>query len=131
MTEQQNQTDFQNTIENIDELDVPENKINPQYYLHLAILNVQNAYMNVDIKTGIIRFIIAVEQLESIITAKGVSEKYTNHIKDDLSKELDKVDDTEITQGIKKRELKTQQIKFKWMLEEIFSQTKVVRPLRH
>lgn len=131
MSEQQNQQDFQNTIENIDELDVPENKINPQYYLHLAILNVQNAYMNVDIKTGIIRFIIAVDQLESIIMAKGVSDKYKLHISDDLAKELEKVGDSEITQGITKKELKSQQIKFKWMLEEIFSQTKVIRPLRH
>lgn len=130
MTEQQNQADFQASIENIDELDVPENKINPQYYLHLAILNVQNAYQNVDMKTGILRFMLAVDQLEGIMLAKGASDKYTQLINKNLPEETKEISG-EITQGILKKDLAVQQKKFKWILEEVFSQTKVIRPLRH
>ena len=132
MKEKEIQTDFQNSVIETDDVDIPENKISPQYYLHLGILNVQNAYANVDIKTGILRFILSVDQLENILLAKGASDKF----KQSITQITDKIiTDTSITgnviEGVSQKQLALQQHKFKYIMEEIFSGSKKVGPLKH
>lgn len=119
--EAQNQKDYQNSVYDVDELDILENKINPQFYIHNCIINIQNAYNDVDIKTGIMRFMLGVKMLESVVKAKGVSQKY----EDELKKIEEEAQNQKGTiADISNVDFYRQEHKFKLLLEEIFSNTK-------
>ncbi len=135
MKEYQNQADYQNSVENIDELDLQENKINPQYYIHMNIVNIQNCLsaQNGDIKSGILRFMLSVRQLEGLLRARnGLSEKYEIDLKEYKNSQefKDLSNRGNIFEGISKQDYDLNQKKYELLLKEVFANAKIIKPLK-
>lgn len=128
-----NQMDFQNSIENIDELDIQENKINPQYYIHNMIINIQNCLspQSGDLQSGILRFMIMVKQFESLVRAKnGLSKEYDTAIEEYVKSEAHTKNNGEIFAGVNKRDYDLSIKKNELLQKEVFANTKILRPMK-
>lgn len=69
-------------IEDVDELAGTDVKINPDYYIHSAVLLAQRALADPDLKVGLLRFRMAVEHIEILCKA-------SNMVDDVYAKEVD------------------------------------------
>jgi len=92
-------------------------KINPEFYIHQAIIKAQNALSNPDIKSGFLQYWILIEHVEIICKANKL-------LYDDYNKELDEFRRSEDYINTKSDEIKnikiTNQKLFK-ILSRIFS----------
>lgn len=93
MNENEN-NDFDTQFDELDSLDTHV-KINPTFYIHLAILKAQNILSNPNVSDNILPYFVMVEHLEALAKASGVignDTKYDEEIasseKTDLNNKL-------------------------------------------
>ena len=107
-------------------LDVDEDvnmdlKINPDYYIHYALMSCQNALKNTDIRLLVIQYRHSVEHLEKLVKAAGMlPNDYQQLIKLDERKE--ESDET--------RMMKLSQKKFEVIVEQIFSRKTITQAMK-
>lgn len=68
-------------VSDLDEVDFGEVKINPDYYIHNAILKAQSALSNPNMKEGFIQFRLFVQHIETLcIAASMLSQDYNSKL---------------------------------------------------
>ena len=86
---------YENDVIDIDELGGTDVKINPDYYIHHALVKAQNALANDDVKEGMTKYWIFIEHIETLCkSSKMLSKEYYGELKtytetDDYKKEED------------------------------------------
>lgn len=63
--------DMDNQVQDVDEINLNEIKINPDIYIHNAILKAQGSLTNPDVKVGFLQFRILVENIETLCRASS------------------------------------------------------------
>lgn len=71
--------DYDKDILDIDEVSIDETKINPDYYIHNAILKTQQALIKDDFEKGLLQYLILIDHVE--ILAKASSRLPTDYEK--------------------------------------------------
>lgn len=73
MKETENQEDYKDSIEDsivdVDEITTTEIKINPDFYIHMALLKAQKALTKDNMKEGLIQFRFLIEHIETLCQA--------------------------------------------------------------
>lgn len=88
--EKQDFNEYDDKIIDIDEISGQDIKINPDYYIHSALLKAQQALVKDNTKEGFMQFRIIVEHIEGLCRAAGrLTEEYEKEIKK-YAKDLDK-----------------------------------------
>lgn len=60
-----------------------EVKLNPDFYIHYALIQAQKAILNPDLKTGILQYRLIIEYIENIAKASNIlSNEYKDKIKE-------------------------------------------------
>ena len=73
--------EYEDKIVDIDEISGVDIKINPDYYIHSALLKAQKALVNENIKEGFAQFKILIEHIESLCrAAKMIDNDYTKQV---------------------------------------------------
>ena len=70
--DQEDFNEYDEKIRDVDEVVGSDVKINPDYYLHFALLKAQGALSNPDVKSGFMQFRIIVEHIEILARAAGM-----------------------------------------------------------
>ena len=85
MEHPKNQKDYNkydDQIENVDEILGTDVKINPDYYIHSALLKAQQALITEDVQSGFLQFRMLVEHIEVLCkAAKMLSGDYEETLK--------------------------------------------------
>jgi Na+-transporting NADH:ubiquinone oxidoreductase subunit NqrF len=87
--------DYDNRIVDIDEVIGTDVKINPDYYIHSALIKAQQALIKDDVKGGFMQFRVIVEHIEILTRAANMlTPKYAEEVDkykktDEYSKEED------------------------------------------
>lgn len=73
---------YEDEIEDVSEIVGQDFKLNPDYYIHSAILKAQSALNDPDVKQGFARFRLFIEHIEGLCRAAGMvdEEKYLQEI---------------------------------------------------
>ena len=74
--------DYEKNIENVSEIEGTDVKINPDYYIHNAIIKAQSVIANDNIEIGFIKFCVLVDNIETLADAAG-------QLPDDYEKEIE------------------------------------------
>jgi len=89
-------------IIDVDEISGTEIKINPDYYIHTALLKAQAAIVDEDMAAGLSRFRMVVEHIEILArAAKMLPTDYDENIKTYLESEEFKEKDVDLKSGFK------------------------------
>lgn len=96
MSKDNDYSDIDNQIEDIDEIEGTDIKINPDYYIHNALKKAQECITNPNLKTGLMQFRILIEQIEILCSAGNMLpdnyeitiENYKKEISFDESNEM-------------------------------------------
>ena len=117
---------YENDVIDIDELGGTDVKINPDFYIHHALIKAQNALANDDLKEGMQKYWIFIEHIETLCKAANL---LTGKYHDDLKKwkEDTKIDE-EKDKGTKN--VKISMKKLELMMTEVFSHKVSIRPLK-
>lgn len=69
-------------VSELDEIDMGEIKINPDYYIHNAILKAQTALSNPNMKEGFVQYRLFIEHIEVLCKAANMlSNDYESNLK--------------------------------------------------
>ena len=117
--------DYESQIENQEELMGNDIKINPDWYIHNAILKAQEALANADIKLGHMQFRVLVEHIETLCRAASMlPDNYDTKLEEYKKSEpytRTRLDLQEIKEAHKKLEL---------LLGEVFSAKTNTTPMK-
>lgn len=119
------QEDYEKQILDVDELAGTDVKINPDYYIHNAIVKAQQALTNADVRTGFLQFRILVENVETLAQAAGmIPNDYETQLQEfKLSEEYTKEDATI-------QSVKLANTKLRIILSQVFSTKTTTAPLK-
>lgn len=136
---QQNKGDptinYQAMVDTTDEIHEDMNKMKIAYFINQAILNVQSCFnaQMIDIKSGMIKFVVNVQMLESICRAKNLLQTdYTQAI-DAYKQEADyKTAEKDVLMGstFTLAEYKLSMYKFEKIINRISQKETVVKSVR-
>ena len=118
---------YDEAILDIDEVPGTDIKINPDYYIHNAILKAQAALNNDNLRTGIVYYTLYIDNMESMAdAAKMLPEKY----KEDVEKF--KKEDKEYLTAPEDyaKEFKLATYKMKLILGKVFAAKVSTRPAK-
>lgn len=101
-----------------DDIQTTDIKINPEYYIHLGILNAQNALKNSDVNAGLIQYFMAIEQLEAI--AKSANKIIAKDKYDEAIKNFKESEDFKQEKNLTVQNARVANIKLKLILEDVF-----------
>lgn len=74
--------DYEKDILDIDKVEGTDIKINPEYYIHNAIIKAQNALATEEIETGYLKFRMLVENIETLSRAASlIDTTYDDQVK--------------------------------------------------
>lgn len=125
MAKKKSNYDYEAKIEDVEEIVGTDIKINPDFYIHNAILKAQSALVNEDVKAGFLQFRILVENIEIMCRAANMmTNEYTEQIDQFVGSTEYQEKSTEIKQvslANKKMEL---------LLKEVFSAKVSTTPMR-
>jgi len=118
--------DYEKNIDEIDELDGQDVKINPDFYVHNAIIKAQQALAKDDIKVGFLQFRVIVENIESLCRAANlITENYSQQLTE-FKTSIDYIE--EKNEDIKAIRLANK--KFELIMKEIFQNKTISAPLK-
>jgi hypothetical protein len=63
--------DYDKDVLDIDEVSIDETKINPDYYIHNAILKTQQALIKDDFEKGLLQYLILIDHVEILAKASS------------------------------------------------------------
>lgn len=120
-------TEYEDKIIDIDEIDGTDIKINPSFYLHLALLNCQKSLQKDDVKAGFLQFITIVEHTEILARSAGIIDQtnYDEEIKTFKTKEHY----TKAVVGIP-QDTRLANKKIELITKQFFKNTTLVAPLK-
>jgi len=101
-------------------------KINPDFYIHNALLNAQKTFLNSDAKQGFLQYWVFIEHIESLCSSAGIlGDDYENSLikfknTDNFTKE-----DNELVKNVK-----LANAKLKYMMGEVFKRKTITEPLK-
>ena len=77
-----NVKDYEEQIIDVDELGGTDIKINPDFYIHHALIQMSKALANPDLKEGLSRYVLYAQHIETLAkAAKMIDDKYTESIR--------------------------------------------------
>jgi hypothetical protein len=120
--------DYENETYDAADLENLNIKINPDFYLHKALLNVQLVLAKDDVKIGFLQFRVLVKHIESLAKAAKMVDD-TNYYKpmkkykesDEIAKETDE----------SKKSFKIAEKQFEYLAEIIFANKTATAPLAY
>lgn len=117
--------EYEDKIIDIDELIGTDIKINPDYYIHNAIIKAQQALVNPDVKIGFMQFRILVENIE-------ILSKAAKMIPNDYDEQIEKYKKTDDYTTVKEniREVKLANKKMEILLTQVFGSKSSTSPLK-
>lgn len=117
-------SDWDSKIVDVDEVNIADFKINPDYYIHTALLKAQESLASDNTKVGFLKYVIFVEHIETLCkAAKIVADKYNTAVKDFMnSKEYSDADE-----GVKGVRLANKKLGL--MMDAVFSSKTIVDDL--
>jgi len=114
-----NYNNIDNDIVDIDEMDAAENKINPEIYIHQALIRAQQCLVNPNIQDGFMQYRIIVEHIESLCKSAKI---ITNEViyKENIDKQIKELKESNV--GLSSLELNTKManLKLQLLTEQIF-----------
>lgn len=112
-------------IIDIDEVVGTDVKINPDYYIHNAILKAQNALNKEDVKIGFLQFRMLVEHIEVLCTAaKMIPSGYDDDLKTFRDSDDYKGDDKSVL------EVRLANKKLELLMMGVFANKTITEPLK-
>lgn len=119
---------------NPDEIGDVDIKINPDFYIHQAIIKAQNSLLQPDLKNGFLLFSLFIEHIETIAEASGrLMPEYEDNIKEWKAKvDYDKKKAEEKTDQLKSLAIdyKLANFKLKLVMESVFKSKPINNPIR-
>lgn len=116
---------YEKDIIDVDEVEGTDIKINPDYYIHTAIIHAQRALNNPDFNAGYRQFFSIVKNMESLATASNLlPNDYHDQLKDFLLTEEYKKEDNKLV-----RMFLLSNKKMEIILENVFSSKTTSSPL--
>lgn len=125
-TEKEKIEDYEESIIDIDEIEGTDIKINPDYYIHHAILKAQTALTSDNIKEGFEKYVVIVNHAVMLCTA-------ANRLPADFKEKLKRFKDTDDYKeetGETKKLVSLATKKFELILAGVFSGRTITQPLR-
>lgn len=117
---------YDDDIIDVDELEGTDIKINPDYYIHNALLKAQKSLTNENVKEGVLQFKILVEHIEVLCKAANmVTDSYHEEVKKYLSSGEYKSIDNDII-----RMAKSANKKIELLMSEVFKGKLTTAPLK-
>lgn len=99
---------YEDDIDDVEEIQGTDVKINPDYYIHLALVKAQDALVKDNLKDGLVQFRLLVEHMESLCRAAGM-----------INKDYEDSVTTLLTQTTDGTKIATKKIEL--MMKEVFS----------
>lgn len=117
---------IESDIVDIDSIDAQDIKINPDYYIHSALLKAQQSLTKDNLSEGLVGFRILIEHVETLARAAGmVGEEYEKAIQDYTeSKEYKENPDIQV----KSTRLANKKIEL--IMSEVFAKKTSLAPLK-
>ncbi len=116
-TKQKEYNKYDKEIEDIDEIEGTDIKVNPDFYIHKALLDAQRALIKDDVKGGLLQYKMLISHIETLCKAGNMlSSDYEQNLK--LYKESTEY--TEDEEGLSKSVQLAKQ-KLKLLMTEVFS----------
>lgn len=109
-------------IENED-INISDVQIKPNYYIHNALVNLQTALINPDVRAGFSQYVLIIEYMETICkSAKLLPDTYADQITQ-FKQEIEqaKRDDPEANKDLMVNMVKVANRKLEIMLTEVFA----------
>jgi len=101
-------------------------KINPDFYIHHALVNAQKSLLKEDIKEGFLQYWGFVEHIEILCKAANMlPDKYTNSLE-----EFKKTEEYQKEQDNFKKSVKIANKKLSLIMGEVFNRKTVTEPLK-
>jgi hypothetical protein len=108
----------------IDEVEGTDIKINPDFYIHNALIKAQVSLLSDDYKLGFTKFRIFVEHIEVLCEAANMlSADYKEKLEEE-KKQLEEEKDTFV------KEARISNLKLKLILTEVFSKKTLTSPMK-
>jgi len=126
MEKQKDYNKYDDEIQDIDEIVGTDIKINPDFYIHTAILKAQNCLSKENVKEGFLQFRVMVEHIQILTEAATI-------LSDDYKKEMNKYKKTEEYEKETNDEVRLTKLanyKLKFLLKEVFSSKISTEPLK-
>lgn len=119
--------DYDSSVLDIDEVKGTDIKINPDYYIHNALIKAQQALTKDNMKEGFIQYRVFIEHIETLCRAsKMLPGDFDERIKSFLSsKEYKDVQINELTKGVRLADFK-----LGLMMEAVFKRKTLTDPLK-
>lgn len=109
-----NQIDYDSEVEDLPDMNMQDIKINPEYYIHSALLKAQQALLEPNLNEGIVRYQIFIQMIESMCKA-------ANLLDDTYKTELDEYMATPDYKLSSRKEAKIATKKLELLLGQIFA----------
>jgi len=118
-------SEINKSVYEVDELDNVDIKLNPDFYIHNAILKAQSCLVKDDFKAGMLQFRVIIEHVEALC-------KSANRVAQDYK---DKLDEYKKTKEYTKADINIKPAllankKLELLMENIFSMKTLTDPLR-
>lgn len=117
--------EYEEQIIDVDEILGTDLKINPDYYIHTALLKAQQALLNEDTRAGFLQYWVLIENIETLCkSAKMLPDDYEDKVKDfekgeSYTKETDR----------SAKMAKLANYKLGLLMEQVFSHKTISAPL--
>lgn len=102
-------------------------KINPEYYIHIGLINCQKVLLDENAKSGLLKYYVLVEHIESLcVAAKLLDGGYEKEIKEFSEKEKKESKDSDnLTINVR-----IANYKLKLITKEVFSRKTITTPMK-
>ena len=123
---------YEEHIEDVDEITGTDVKINPDYYIHTAIVNAQQSLKEPNIKEAYVRFRIWIEHAQDLAEAANmITQDYLDRIKkidEEIISELGADDWASMPDYVKSARIASR--KLKYLMKQVFSKKVATSPIR-
>lgn len=111
---------YDEEIDDVDEIKGTDIKINPDYYIHNAILKAQTALTKDEVKDGFLQYSMLIEHIEDLCRAAGM-------LPDDYDEEIKKLQykNNDVIEMVKKANHK-----LRLLMKEVFNNKVLTQPLK-
>lgn len=117
---------YDNEIEDIDEIEGTDIKINPDYYIHQGLLRAQKALTQENVKEGFLQYRLIIEHIEVLCkAAKMLESDY-----EDILEEFKKTEEYREEKDTLVQSVKLANKKLSLMMEAVFSNKVSTSPLK-
>jgi hypothetical protein len=117
--EKQDYSKIDDDIADIDEIDAAENKINPEIYIHQALLKAQACLINPNIQDGFMQYRVLVEHIESLCKSAKILLNETEY-KEKIKIKSDEIKQDNINLSSLELNTKLANTKLELLTEQIF-----------